>query len=74
MNRHKNESSLQRYICSVTNEFRGDVATVMLTDADNIQRDWYMGHAEWLNSPTPPAPINTYKFIRKNFFILLRLI
>lgn len=73
LNRHKNESTLQRYICSVTRDFRGDVATVLLLDAANVQRDWYMTHAEWINSPNPP-PINTYKFIRKNFLILLRLI
>lgn len=73
LNKHKTESTLQRYICSVTQDFRGDVATVMLEDAHDVQKDWYMTHAEWLNSNNPP-PINTFKFIRKVFLIILRLI
>lgn len=73
LNKHKNESNLQRYICSVTRDFRGDVATVMIQNPKDVQQDNYMTHAEWLNSDDPP-PINTYKFIRKNFLVLLRLI
>lgn len=73
LNKHKNESSLKRYICSLTNDFRGDVPTVMLRNDEDVEQDWYMSHAEWLNS-AQAHPINTFKFIRKNFLIMLRLI
>ncbi|XP_048489427.1 uncharacterized protein LOC125491446 [Plutella xylostella] len=73
LNKHQNESSLKRYICSMTNDFRGDVATVMVLNDADVEEDRYMAHAAWLNSDRAPR-INTFKFIRKIFLVILRLI
>lgn len=73
LNKHQNESSLKRYICSMTSDFRGDVATVMVLNEVDVEEDRYMAHAAWLNSDSAPR-INTFKFIRKIFLVILRLI
>lgn len=72
LNHHENESTLQRYIDSVTKDYKGDVKTILLLDEKgDVTRDLYEPLVVWSTRPRPP---NLAKFIRKFHKIIERLL
>lgn len=72
LNHHENESTLQRYIDSITKDYKGDVKTMLLLDEKgDVTQDLYKPLAVWSTRPTRP---NLAKFIRKFHKIIERLL
>lgn len=70
LNYHQNDSSLKRYIDSITQDYKGDIATVLLLNKNNFKQDLYMSLEEWRHRPH--LEIHLGKVLRRFSKILLR--